>query len=583
MIQYSLVNGTNPVAILIELSDIVDLDIQHDWRPGIFKNNYCNINNFIKMQILGIDIDGGFTLEQAKITFGKYRCIIGTTKSHGIIKHPGEPSEQPACDRFRVVFELSRPITSDNEYKRVFKALRIEYPFIDGACSDASRLFFGCKEFVNTYTGGVNLDVDDLIKRISNEDTFCFKGDTEANKLAPGQYGRLGDRTCRFLANGAPAGSWNVELYQAARDYQQQGYTYEDAFQRLQAPASLPSNEGTLNTSDLSTIKSAFQKEPSYPPNEVIVGNKQRRIKPEPIKEFLARCAKLPPPTWLIDGLIPGNGMVQLVAEPNAGKTWLALYVTAEAEKQGRDIILIEEEGGDWDFSYRLNKLRINNRVDVILNQNVHLDNPQDIVELVDLIKIKNKPVVICDPLAGMHDGDENSVQDMNRVLSGIKAIKNAIDDCLVIVCHHTNKSKDNSPIYKARGSSCIAGAMDTMIHLESIIQPEILRQQQVSFNVEVIKSRQSGNKGNQLRVDINLDTGVVVSGKDYSGETIEQRIRDILGKLPGSGLTRNQINTGIVGKKETIMETIDEMLMDGRLITLSSEKGNCKGLIGLP
>jgi hypothetical protein len=39
----------------------------------------------------------------------------------------------------------------------------------------------------------------------------------------------------------------------------------------------------------------------------------------------LAEIAKLPPPEWLIDGLVPQDGLVVLYGEPAAGKSFLAL------------------------------------------------------------------------------------------------------------------------------------------------------------------------------------------------------------------------------------------------------------------
>src|SRR3972149_855154 len=68
------------------------------WSPGIFKSNYRNLDNFISMDVIALDFDSGMSLDEAAIVFANYAHIIGTSRSHQIVK-----GTTPACDRFRVI------------------------------------------------------------------------------------------------------------------------------------------------------------------------------------------------------------------------------------------------------------------------------------------------------------------------------------------------------------------------------------------------------------------------------------------------------------------------------------------------
>jgi putative DNA primase/helicase len=72
--------------------------------------------------------------------------------------------------------------------------------------------------------------------------------------------GRLSRATSDFLANGASSGEWNMRLFKAAKDFQEQGYTEEEAYPRFEGIT------GHLDEADRKTLASAFKKEPKHPP-----------------------------------------------------------------------------------------------------------------------------------------------------------------------------------------------------------------------------------------------------------------------------------------------------------------------------
>lgn len=91
--------------------------------------------NFLRAQVLAVDIDHDMTLEDAqKIEIvQKYAAFIYTTSSHRADAH-----------RFRIVFVLERLITEATEMTRAYRGL-IRQLAGDTACDDAARMFFGAK------------------------------------------------------------------------------------------------------------------------------------------------------------------------------------------------------------------------------------------------------------------------------------------------------------------------------------------------------------------------------------------------------------------------------------------------------
>lgn len=111
---------------------------------------YRSADTSERVYALIIDVDHDLTLEQARsrLTELGHPCIIYTSASHRLVKNPGEKSEQPPCDRFRIVMPLARPVKGD-AWVYLYGALCnyvLNAPGIyDKACSDPSRLWYAAQ------------------------------------------------------------------------------------------------------------------------------------------------------------------------------------------------------------------------------------------------------------------------------------------------------------------------------------------------------------------------------------------------------------------------------------------------------
>ncbi len=115
-----------------------------------FDNGRRASENFLSCGFLALDFDDGWTVAEAMADqfIRKYAAIIYTTASH-----QQEKNGKPACDRFRVVFILEKPIQNAEGYRAAMRGLFQKYPQADKSAGDPGRLFCGspgCKVEVLT-------------------------------------------------------------------------------------------------------------------------------------------------------------------------------------------------------------------------------------------------------------------------------------------------------------------------------------------------------------------------------------------------------------------------------------------------
>ena len=252
-------NKTVDSTLTTEWDKLPEILISRNWSPAIFENKARNLANYKQHpSLFAFDIDEGMTLLEAKEKFKDHCCIIYTSRNHQKIKHQGQPAEKPACDRFRVVFKLSEPILSDEDFKATWDAYFDKYP-LDKQTRSSSMFFFKGVEVVFNNPSGKPLQV---VKSADwqdiKSDTYSFtKDDRNPTK------GVLSARSVKFLASGAPAGMFNISLFKCAVDHLEQRYTEQEFMGRLQemVKANIISE---LDNTDLACIRCAYDREPKY-------------------------------------------------------------------------------------------------------------------------------------------------------------------------------------------------------------------------------------------------------------------------------------------------------------------------------
>jgi len=161
-----------------------------------------------------------------------------------------------------------------------------------------------------------------------------------------------------------------------------------------------------------------------------------------------------------------------------SGKQWLSFDVNP------CKVLIVDEESGERRLADRLGSIirgelapegvPVNS---VSLAQFNLRDNPNDLNALIILISETGAKLVIIDALADiMLGGDENAVKDTQPVFAGLRKASE-LTGASFIVIHHSNK------LGGYRGSSAIAGAIDSMLLIQSKPESDL-----ITFKTEKVR-----------------------------------------------------------------------------------------------
>lgn len=186
---------------------------------------------------------------------------------------------------------------------------------------------------------------------------------------------------------------------------------------------------------------------------------------------------KLPAPTWLIQDVLPSNGLMGLYGPSGCGKTFVALdmalsvasgvpwqdkgveagfvlYVSAEGKaglgKRIRAWLTHHELGAaDPDIGWVTEGLPIyggSQDLDVLFERFEELD--------------RHPSLVIIDTLARCFEGDENLQKDMSPFVAGLERFRQECGAAIIVV-HHTNADAT-----RERGNTAFRAATDVMVRV---------------------------------------------------------------------------------------------------------------------
>ena len=138
---------------ILRFSDLALIIGTKVWSPIIWMDGNRKQDNFLRADFVALDFDDGeLSLDEAKRIWCDSNHIIATTKSH-----QKEKGNKRACDRFRVVLELSRSLNELKHYKETMRHLVDRYP-CDPACKDGGRFFYPCTNVVSVCSDGYQED-----------------------------------------------------------------------------------------------------------------------------------------------------------------------------------------------------------------------------------------------------------------------------------------------------------------------------------------------------------------------------------------------------------------------------------------
>jgi hypothetical protein len=423
--KISVMKGNKAEFEPVEVKDVpslIDTITKQTYSLGTFANNHRTNENFQGSQFVGLDIDGGMSLAEARLAFAGYEHIIATTKSHQKPKGDAGP-----CDRFRVILSIDKFIDNMADYKATVLTLLEKYPAADEACSDAARMFFKSNEVISVNESGKKIEAKKYIKPVS-----------PAKNVSTHIKGNLGQATLAFIALGTDY-NWNNALYKAAIDLHEQQYTKEDAIQML--TLATRNYDGELNGDDLATIDSAFKKEPDHAPRTT-----------ESMFSFKHPTEMKGEGTgtdWFVADTM-GRGAISILAgPPKSGKSTLTRQLAIAAAQGGEWIgrkvekvpvlyLALEEQEGM--LKHQLSNLGLTKEDPIFMHCGRAF--PGNIKEnLVAAINQYNAGLVIIDTMLLLSTfTDINSYNEAYAQLNPFREVARETNAHLLMI-HHTNKS----------------------------------------------------------------------------------------------------------------------------------------------
>lgn len=190
------------------------------WSPAVYKDFYKNSDNWVSHpSFFSIDIDDTLTMKDAAARCEALRlnyAILPTRNNQ-------KPKHGVLADRYRVVFVLSEPITTEDKFRGTWDYVKSLFPMLDPACCDVGRGYFHSTSIFKT-----NYTLNDLVPVAA-----------EMKKYVPlvsqlsGEKGSLSKKTLQLLYEGAKQGSRDTAIHNAARNYVSNNFTEEECLEDL--------------------------------------------------------------------------------------------------------------------------------------------------------------------------------------------------------------------------------------------------------------------------------------------------------------------------------------------------------------
>ncbi|HFU4173852.1 TPA: DNA primase, partial [Streptococcus suis] len=175
---------------------------EYDHVAGQFLNNTRSNANFIKSDVLVMDIDNDhtenpdewMTVERLKEIFADYNFALVTSRSHMQAKAGKAPRP-----KYHIYFQINE-VTDKDIYVAMKEELCNQYKFFDDNAKDAARFFFGNPNSqVIWHDSWLTID-EDLFQVVSIEDEEDFDADFYTPPSGPIQQGSRNSTMSVFAA-----------------------------------------------------------------------------------------------------------------------------------------------------------------------------------------------------------------------------------------------------------------------------------------------------------------------------------------------------------------------------------------------
>ncbi len=151
----------------------------------------------------------------------------------------------------------------------------------------------------------------------------------------------------------------------------------------------------------------------------------EEKFKPLLLSDLMKKEFKNP--EWLVQGLIPSEGIVAISGAPASYKTWLVLDLAIKVAKgdilfdkfatDQTGVLIIDEESGEWTLQRRFQKLQKSNDMPIyIMPLKEFKLTEQSAEQIIFIAKANGIKLAIFDSLVRIHSEDENDAMKIAKM-----------------------------------------------------------------------------------------------------------------------------------------------------------------------
>lgn len=303
------------------------------------------------------------------------------------------------------------------------------------------------------------------------------------------------------------------------------------------------------------------------------------------LEDLMSR--QFPEQTWLVDKLIPTDGITILSGPPASFKTWLTLH-TAICIASGKPlfdnfkvsqggVLVIDEENSPRLLQERVFRLGALADLPIYFSGNPgFVLNDENVGLLLLNCKAYEVKLVIIDSLVRIHTSDENSAGDMAEVFRQLRQL--TARGITVLVTHHNRKpgAGSNGVSNEMRGSSDILASIDCHIGTKrkdkslTLYQSKNRYSEELEpFEIRIVADDESFSFEYQGEIAPKVDKDQAIKAAIVQLLSEERRLfqKELLSSLNELGAKTNE---------HKLRELLKQMLVDG-VIAETAGQGKTK------
>ena len=282
---------------------------------------------------------------------------------------------------------------------------------------------------------------------------------------------------------------------------------------------------------------------------------------------------EFPEPEWIVEGIIPEDGMTILAGKPKIGKSWLVLQLAGAVSCGGvmlgnikvkkRGVLYLALEDNERRLQDRMEKLQIFPSNLFYYRCNSHKwprgKESRSLLKTY-LDEYPDIKLVIIDTLYRVRGGASFSSNQYEVDYAEVNLIKEIADEhgISIIVLHHTNKRLSNDPLEMISGTNGLAGSADTLL---------VLTRTRGEMDAELyIEGRDVEQRDLALKLDIAGGIGweLIGDAETYRQSKVERKIQEEM-REAGEAITLKYLSDVIDGESyANIQHAIRRMQKEG-------------------